>query len=392
MGNRLLVFIVTVFIIILNCNTANSQYIYTASSRFVRLQEALTPKSGHFTFYNHLDFSTASEGFSNVEDFIAQWIVRNSMVMDYAVTDNFLIGVNANVYQDIHLLDEEASTPLDHLILSAKFGSYSFANDFFYIGFLGSIYIPASDYNNIYGIPYTGGGTELGFNILLSYYADNLFPQESLCFTINLGYYNYLDKDNSISHKESSPYYVTQNSSSINYGFGIKYPTEKLDLFLEIWGNAYMQQPPPIAFSREDMAYATIGFNIKPISFANFTLAGDFLISGNEDETTYDNINSTYHIFPLPTASPKNTPDWRLIFGIQLNILPFSKLTTSRDPRAVEITPENQNENIIKKLETVRSDKSVAVDKIEALSQKKKAIEKNLQLLRQILKEPGSQK
>ncbi|ACF14987.1 hypothetical protein Ctha_2538 [Chloroherpeton thalassium ATCC 35110] len=393
MGNRLLILIAVVFIFVLNCNTAQSQYVYTASSRFVRLQEALTPQSGHLTFYNHLDLSTSSEGYVGVQDFIAQWIVRNSMVMDYSVTDNFLLAVNANVYQDIHLLSEEASTPLDHLILSAKLGSYSFANDFFYIGFLTSVFIPVSDYNNIYGVPYTGGGTEVGFNILLSYYADNLFPRESLCFTINLGYYNYFDKDNSISHKETNPYYVSQNSSSINYGLGVKYPTETLDLFLEVWGNTFMQQPPAIAYSREDMAYATLGFKVKPISFASFTLAGDFLISGDKDETLYDDgIYSVYHIFQLPTASPKNTPDWRFVFGIQLNILPLNQLTASVDPRAVELTSENQNADIIKKLEDVRTDKTITVKKIDELTQKRKDIEKNLQLLRQILKDSSSEK
>jgi hypothetical protein len=318
---------------------------------------------------------------------VGQWVVQNSIHIDYSITDYLLLSLNPTVYRDVHRTEEEANSPLDNLMISAKLGSYGFANDFFYAGLLASVLIPTADYNNNnYGVPYSAGSTELGVNLLLSYYTDNLFPEEALNINLNLGYYNYFDKDEDISQSKT-PFLVKQTTSAFNYGLGIKYPTSTIDLMLEFWGQAFIKQPPSIAYTRENMSFITAGIRLKPVAFAALTLAGDIMVSGKKDETVYSNL---YGISHHPGLSPNSYPEWRFIIGFQLNILPLSVFSTGPNPRAVELTPENQTSDVIKQLEGLSQEKEDTAQKVDELKRRRQEIEKNLQQLRQILKETGA--
>lgn len=390
MAKRITFVLLSLLLTVAAISEVRGQYVYTASSRLIRVQEALNPKAGHLTFYNHLDFNTVSEGWKDPQspsDFVAQWVVQNSIHIDYSITDYVLLSLNPTVYRDIHRNEREANSPLDNLMISAKVGSYGFANDFIYAGLLASVSIPTADYtNNNYGVPYSAGSTELGLNLLLSYYADNLFPQESLNFNLNFGYYNYFDKNKDISHTNKK-YLVTSNTSSFNYGLGIKYPTSTVDFMLEFWGLAYLQQPPVIAYTRENMSFVTLGLRIKPVAFAALTLAGDIMVAGKKDQTTYSNL---YGISTHPGISPNSYPEWRFVIGLQVNILPLSVFSTGPNPRAVELTPENQTSDVIKQLEGLSQEKEETAQKVDELKRRRQEIEKNLQQLRQILKETGT--
>ncbi|MBC8042307.1 MAG: hypothetical protein IAF08_02570 [Rhizobacter sp.] len=366
------------------CADLAAQYVYTASSRLNRTQEARVPKNGSLTFYNHLDFFTAADGYkiTGIES-IAQWIVRNSVHLDYGVTDNILLAVNPTIYQDIHYFDSEANTPVDNVIVTAKFGSFGFGNEYFYAGLMANVLIPVANRRNSYGNPYTAGGTELGLNLLLSYYADNLFPQESFGVHLNLGYYNYFDNGKNISNRNEFEYIVESATSSFNYSIGIKYPTAFVDLMLEFWGNSFIRKPPEIAYTRENLSFVTVGFRIKPLNFVSVSLTGDVLVSGREDETTYD---GSYSILPQPAINPQNYAPWRIALGIQLNILPVSYFSTG-DPRNVDLNPENQGSDVIRKLEDINEDKETTARKVEELRKRRQDVEKNLNQLKQILKE-----
>jgi hypothetical protein len=391
MAKRITFVLLTLLLTVATIAEVRGQYVYTASSRLVRVQEALNPKAGHLTFYNHLDFNTVSDVWkdpSSSSDFVSQWIVQNSIHIDYSITDYLLVSLNPTVYRDVHRKQEEANSPLDNLMISAKLGSYGLANDFFYAGLLASVLIPTADYNNNnYGVPYSAGSSELGINLLLSYYTDNLFPEEALNINLNLGYYNYFDKDKDISHTKT-PFKVKQTTSAFNYALGIKYPTSTIDLMLEFWGQAFINQPPSIAYTRENMSFITAGLRLKPVAFASLTLAGDIMLGGKKDETTYSN---KYGISSYPSGSSKKSyPEWRFVIGFELNILPLSVFSTGPNPRAVELTPENQTSDVIKQLEGLSQEKEDTAQKVDELKRRRQEIEKNLQQLRQILKETGT--
>lgn len=364
---------------------ASAQYVYTAASRLVRTQEARTPKVGSLTFYNHLDFYTAADGYKSVVEGenVAQWIVRNSVHLDFTVTDNIQLAINPLVYQDIHYFQTEANTPIDNINIAAKFGSFGFGNDYFYGGLMATVLIPVAQRYNTYGNPYTGGGTELGLNLLLSYYTDNLFPDESFGAHLNFGYYNYFDSGKNISNIPENPFTVSSSTAAFNYSVGLKYPTAYVDLLVEFWGNSFLREPPTLAYSRESLSFVTVGFRLKPLNFASILLNGDILIGGREDKTEY---NAAYGIVQQPSSTPQNYAPWRIGIGIQLNILPINFFTTG-DPRNVDLTPDNQGSDVIRKLEDLNEDKDATARKVEELKKRRQDVEKNLQQLKNILKE-----
>ncbi|MDW8436442.1 MAG: hypothetical protein RMM16_00215 [Chloroherpetonaceae bacterium] len=365
---------------------ANAQHVYTASSRLIRAQEALTPKAKSLTYYTHSDMNVVTNAYGgNLGNTVAHSLIRNSMHLDYSFTNNILFALNALVYQDIHHRDK-ASNFFENITLATKIGGFSFANDHIYAGGMLTFMIPLAgeQYYNAYGVPYSAGGTETSLNVLLSYYADNLFPKESFNANLNLGFYGYFDDGKNISNN-SRPLRVIGNSSSLNYSLSLKYPTAVVDLMLEFWGWAWITQPALQAYSRESMSFLSLGARIKPVDYLSVLLGYDYQLSGKTDETTYDGL---FDIVPRPGGGKAtNYTEWRFILGIQVNILPLSFGSTTADPRSVDFSAESQGADvIIRKLEDIGEDKEITSRKIQEIQRRRQDIDKNLQQLRQILK------
>ncbi len=374
------------FLTLLASEMATAQHVYTASGRLIRTQEALTPKSKSLTYYTHTDFNIVPDAYGgSLGNVVSHSLIRNSMHIDYSFTNNFLFAVNALIYQDIHHRDKEANF-FENITLAAKVGGFSFANDMLYLGGMLTFMIPTADeqYFNAYGVPYSAGGTETGVNVLLSYYADNLFPRESFNANLNIGFYNYFDNGKNISNNDR-PLRVVGNSSSINYSLGIKYPTYVVDLMLEFWGWAWLTRPPLQAYTRENMSFITAALRMKPVDYLSVLLGYEYQLGGKNDETRYD---AQFDIQPRPGGGKAtNYTQWRLIFGIQVNILPMTFGATTADPRAVDFSAESQGADvIIRRLEDIGEDKEVTSRKIQEIQRRRQDIEKNLQQLRQILK------
>jgi hypothetical protein len=373
-------------LILLTSKMATAQHVYTASGRLIRTQEALNPKSKSLTYYTHSDVNVVTGAYGgSLGNTVSHSLVRNSMHIDYSFTNNFLFAINALVYQDIHHRDK-ASNFFENITLAAKVGGFSFANDHLYVGGLLTFMIPTAgeQYFNAYGVPYSAGGTETGFNVLLSYYADNLFPRESFNANLNLGFYNYFDDGKNISNN-NNPLKTIGNSSSLNYSLGFKYPTSTVDLMLEFWGWAWITQPPLQAYTRESMSFITLGARVKPVDYISVLLGYDYQLGGKTDETVYA---PRFDITPRPgRGKATNYTEWRFILGIQVNILPMSFGATTTDPRSVDFSAESQGADIIiRKLEDIGEDKEVTSRKIQEIQRRRQDIDKNLQQLRQILK------
>jgi hypothetical protein len=366
---------------------AKAQYIYTASGKIIHTQEALTDKKGALILYNGLDFYTAANSFSNGSQPVSLWDVRNTVHIDYGISDRVQISVNPRIYEDVSYPNVESNSPLDDIILTAKVGSIPFSNDYFYTGGFLTVLIPVGKYHNSFANPYSAGSTEIGVNGMLSFYADNLFPRESFSAHLNVGYYNYFDKNKDISHN-SNPYLVGTNSSAINYAIGFRYPTSFIDLLAEFWGNNFVQAPPEIAYTRKSTSYLTAGFKLKPFAFASLDLTADIQVGGKDTtNSTNFNLGSKYAIYPDPPTSPVNTATWRINLGIQLNILPLSSYASTRDPRNIDLSPENQGAEILRKLETVEDEKDVTSRKVDELRTRRQEVEHNLQQLKQLLRD-----
>ncbi|KER10751.1 MAG: hypothetical protein HY22_02780 [[Candidatus Thermochlorobacteriaceae] bacterium GBChlB] len=378
-------------VLLFAASTVSAQYVYTASGRMVRTQEALTAKSGALTFYTHLDYNTVTGAYvGNLGSVVAHSILRNSIHLDYAINNNITLAINPLIYQDTHFNDGSTGATggnaLEHIIVALKGGSFGFVNDYFYVGGMATVMIPISNRFNSFGNPYTAGGTEIGINLLLSYYADNLFPKEAFNVNANVGFYTFLDQGKNISNNLTNRIEVASTSSAINYSLGFKYPTTAVDLMLEVWGWAFINQPPSVAYTRESMTFVTVAGRLKPVDFLAFTLGFDYQITGRDDQTDYI-AGAPFSILRRPPNSPTNYTEWRLILGLQFNILPLS-FGSAADPSLIDFTTGSQGSDIIlRKLEDIGEDKESTARKIEELRRRRQDIEKNLQQLRNILKE-----
>ncbi|PIO47743.1 MAG: hypothetical protein CMR00_08605 [[Chlorobium] sp. 445] len=364
-----------------------AQYAFTASSRLIRTQEALNPKQGSLTFFSHFDFSTVAGAYAGqLGNLVAHSIVTNSIHLDYAFTNNILVALNPLIYSDIHHQDA-ASNVFERIFLTAKVASFGIANDYVYVGGMATFMLPLASRWNQFGNPYSAGGPEVGINVLLSYYSDNLFPRESFNVNLNLGLYNYFDAGKNISNTPGRNFEVEANSNAITYSLGLKYPTTSVDLMLEIWGWVFISEPPVQAYTREAMAFISAGARLKPVDFLALTLGFDYQLTGREDKTQY----GAFGIVRRPPNAPTNYTEWRVLFGVQFNILPI--LSGAADPSLIDFTTGSQGSDIIlRKLEDIGDDKESTARKIEELRRRRQDIERNLEQLRSILKEGEPQK
>jgi outer membrane protein OmpA-like peptidoglycan-associated protein len=373
-----------------------AQYVYTANGRLIRTQEAIMPKGGTLSALSFNDVNIVTSSYGNLQGtLVSHSIIRNSLHLDYAITNKLQFAVNALVYQDIHhqtadaqgAVRPEPKNLFDNITLAAKFAGFSFGNDKFYAGALASFMIPTAGEGryNSFGNPYSAGGTEFGFNVLLSYYADNLFPRESFNVNANFGIYNYLDNGKNITNRVGTSLLAGSNSNSLNYSLGFKYPTSSIDLMLEFWGWSFLTQPDRAANTRDDMTFATFGVKIKPVDYIGILLGFDYQLSGRTGTTDLTNFRN-FSIIERPSNDPTNYTRWRFILGIQANILPIAGTTTT-DPRAIDFSSESQGSDvIIRKLEDIGGDKDATSKKILEIQRRRQDIDKNLQQLRQILK------
>jgi len=365
------------FFLLLSQSNLFAQNIYTSSNRLIHVLEAKSSKSGSISFYTVTEGYTAlSLAFS--DDRIS--IFRNSFHIDFALTDNLSFALNPTLYQDLNgIKGESENFPIDNILISAKYGSLDLSKKFT-VGFLASVLVPATDRHNVFGQMYSGGGTELGINVLGSYYFDEFFPKEALSIHFNLGYYNFFDKDQDISNN-STEYLVQKNSSAINYGIGFNYPLNffeetGFDYQLEFWGQMFMQEPPEIAYSRENLAFITSALKITPSSFFSFNISTDLLIMGDDDKTKY---GRRYGIISKASGS---YPDYKLTLGLQFNLNSEEQVPTLQQSASWPVV--NQSEI---NLEQLFSEDQNADEKIEEIKRRRLQIEKNLQQLRQLLKE-----
>lgn len=387
MRKKLYLFLLTV-LLAGTASELNAQYAFTASGRLIRTQEALNPKQGSLTFFSHFDFNTIAGAYAGqLGNLVAHSIVTNTMHLDYAFTNNILVAINPFIYSDIHHQDA-AGNVFERIFLTAKVASFGIANDYVYVGGMATFMLPLAQRWNQFGNPYSAGGPEVGINALLSYYADNLFPRESFNVNLNIGLYNYFDAGRNISNAPGQVFEVPSNSSAITYSIGMKYPTSSVDLMLEIWGWAFFSEPPVQAYTRESMTFISAGARLKPIDFLALTLGFDYQLTGREDKTQY----GAFGIQRRPPNAPTNYTEWRVLFGVQFNILPIT-FGGAADPSLIDFTTGSQGSDIIlRKLEDIGDDKESTARKIEELRRRRQDIEKNLEQLRSILKESAPQK
>ncbi len=221
-------------------------------------------------------------------------------------------GVTMILYQDLNLSQEEINDKIyaeqipDDIILRMKFGGWGISTS-------SSTVLRATiglDYrlrtalvrNDVYLEPYSSDGLEFGFNVMLSFFSNAFYPDESHQVHFNLGYLNH--NDSGIGKG------LFTSAQELTYSLAYVYPTLLFDLHVEIHGSNFMEDPPIDVFSREDYLYFSPGITYKPFYGFGFQLAVDLLIVDKENTTEG---------FMIPAGYPGNYPPWRIAGNIVLS-------------------------------------------------------------------------
>lgn len=367
--------------------SANAQ-MYTSGSRLVHVQEARTPKEGTLTFYNNMS------AFGQAATSGTAWDVRNAINLDYSFTDYLMIAVNATLYQDLNDGSGEANSPIHDFNLTLKTGSFGFSADYFQLGGMVNAYFPVGEspkHNTAFEV-YRGLGVGLHLQGFLSYYGDNLFPDESYSIHSNLGFSTYFDKGKEALDTKAGGINIpgtktplpspktTKAVSELKYAFGAKYPFSMLDLYGEVWGNVFLVEPDKFIQARETYSYLTLGLGARPIDLLKLDVSLDVLAAGGKNKSFLNTSELGGGIKDV------NYAPWKLNIGLKINILPF-KTTYAIDPsRRYEIS-EREASEIRSRVRIIEEDEAVTKDKVETLKAKRKDVESNLKQLRDLLKQ-----
>lgn len=362
--------------VLLFTNNAFAQ-ITTSGSRLIHVQEARLPKGGTLTMYNNMSAYGGSAG-GTVG---AYWDIRNALSVDYSIDDFWLISLNATLYQDLNDGSGGANTPLNDISLTVKSGSYGFAADHFFMGGLINFGLPIGDdfTHNIGFEIYRGMGFNFHLQGLLSYYSDNLFPEESFGGHLNFGFSFYADKDKLLINPKNYNNIEVKAPSSISelkYGLGGKYPFSFIDIYGEIWGNIFLKEPDDNVQAKETYSYLTLGLTAKPFDFIHLDFSADVLMVGSKNKS---------NMTPLPGVDVNYAP-WKLNMGLKANILPFKTSYTIDPSRRYEVSDQEAQE-IRNRVRIIEENEKVTRDKVEVLKTKRKDVENNLKQLRNLLKD-----
>lgn len=364
----------------------------TSGTKIIHVQEARTPKEGTLTFYNNMAAFGKSAGSGGTV-----WDVRSAINLDYSFTDNLMIAANATLYQDLNDGSGDANTPVHNFSLTFKAGSFGFNADQFQMGGLLNVSFPVgeSTKHNIPFSTYNGMGFGLNYAAFLSFYGDNLFPDESYSLHLNLGFANYFVKNKQGASTlqvggtkdVAGTYKLKNNPFEFKYGAGAKYPFAFIDLYGEVWGNYFIKEPDQFVYARENYTYLTVGIGAKPLDLLKLDISFDLLASGSKNTSKYL-VLATGENLEMIAGGLKdvNYAPWRLNIGFKVNILPF-KTTYAIDPsRRYEIS-EREATEIRSRVRIIEEDEAVTRDKVETLKAKRKDVENNLKQLRDLLKQ-----
>ena len=354
---------------------------FTSGSRIIHVQEGYMPKSGTMTVYNNMSaYGGSDAGGGSV------WDVRNSLYIDYSITQNYLLAAHFTLYQDLNNNDglKESNSPVNDLSITLKAGSLGFASDYWYMAALLNVNIPLGESwtQNIPLEPYRGLGPNLTLMTAISYYSDNLFPEESFGFHTNIGFTTYFDKGKNQNPKEDLHYNITKSALDLKYAIGAKYPMSFIDLYGEFWGSAFVSEPDEYVLGRESFGYATLGISAKPLDFMKLDISGDFLAVGSGETSLAQNGSNLPNNGPVPDV---NYAPWKVNVGLKFNILPLKTSYTIDPTRRYNIS-EQETQEIRNRIRIIEEDEQVTKDKVEILKTKRKDVESNLKQLKDLLK------
>jgi len=286
------------------------------------------------------------------------------------------------MYQDNHKGGPGYNFP-DDLFLGLKLGSHKLKGTSLTWAVSIDSRFPTAKYHNVPFEPYSAGTVEWGFTGMLTYSRDPLYPEDAVNVHLNLGYVNHNDVGKKLTTSANDNVSVTSMTQQFFYGLGLKIPTSDFDFSVELYGNKFIQKPPPAtAYSVEEYLYLTPGVSFKAYRWLTLNFATDLRLTADTDETLY--INSTkFHDMP-------NYPGWRINLGVSILLLPTSVYRLS-DKDILMKKAESRRELFEQIIKEQRETES-AEEELDRIKEERRKAERELERLRRILEGDSKKK
>ncbi|KAA3619861.1 MAG: hypothetical protein DWQ05_03815 [Calditrichaeota bacterium] len=242
--------------------------------------------------------------------------------LNYAPGKHLEWGLTYNLYQDTQDVNRHISSSfLELKIKAANFGGL---RNHFRLGLVANTVLPMGDSHNLAFEPYASGTMQFGLTGLVSYSSELLVPESGFNFHANVGFVQHSDAGENLTGAATDTFLVQAATRELLYGAAMVFPTNRLDLGLEVFGRGFASRPPVTAYGREDYLYLAPFINYRLNRKISFKVGMDIRLLKDEDRTNY----TTTGIAPLHPDLP-NYPGWRLRAG-------FKFYLTKPEPRKIQ--------------------------------------------------------
>ncbi len=348
------------------------------------VKSAWNLKPGYLTLYGRSRFfgKVASVPQNVIASAVTFWDVQGALSFNYGISEHFELAISPVMYQDNHKGGPGYNFP-DDLFLGLKLGSHKLQGTSLTWAVSLDSRFPTAKYHNVPFEPYSAGTVEWGFTGMLTYSRDPLYPEDAVNVHLNLGYVNHNDVGKKLTTSTNDNVSVTSMTQQFFYGLGLKIPTSDFDFSVELYGNKFIQKPPPAtAYSVEEYLYLTPGVSFKAYRWLTLNFATDLRLTADTDETLY--INSTkFHDMP-------NYPGWRINLGVSILLLPTSVYRLS-DKDILMKKAESRRELFEQIIKEQRETES-AEEELDRIKEERRKAERELERLRRILEGDSKKK
>lgn len=371
----------TLLVVLLFMFNSVDAIVINGGKGMLHTKAAWVTETGRLTMLNHSRFwgkvGQFSDKVNNIEYAVTVWDVSGYVNFVYGMGKHFDLSIMPVVYQDVHQGDKE-QYPWDTFV-SLKIANYGpKASALKYGAQLNARFPTGTKFNVLYE-DYTAGRVEWGFDGLLSYAYDPLYPEDSFNMHLNLGYHNHNDAGKNITKNPRDQFSeVLHTSQQFRYALGLTIPTEDFDYGVEWWGSSWFQKPPLAAASREPYLYMGAQVKYKPNRWFNFFVSGDLRLTEDKDET----LGPRQRVPGMP-----NYPTWRVNVGARFVLLPTSVFRTSE--RDVLMQKAETRRELFEQIIKERRETESAEVELERIKEERRKAEKELERLRKILEGTG---
>lgn len=308
------------------------------------------------------------------------WDVNGRLNINYGISKHFEVGLKPILYEDTNVGSQMTNTPGD-VFLSLKYASLGSAGSAFKYGFMVNTKVPLGTIHNIPFESYSVKRIGFGATGIVTYSMDPLYPEEAANIHLNIGYWNHNDVGAELIEGGAASTQPGSMSQEILYALGVRVPKSKFQFSAELYGNAFLQAPPPAAYSRESYLYFSPSVDYKFSRWMSLSLGVDLRILNSRDATLYEPaVGGASRT--LANSQP-NYAGWRINFGTHFNLLPM-RVYRPNQRDLLHRKAESRRELFEKIIKEQRATESAEAE-LERIKAERIRAEKELERLRKIL-------